>query len=169
MAMAGDSTGVTVDPQERYAKALDVMRLMDEKLPVAAAPYGIHSGARLANLYQLLGEAAGRPRRACRGEEILAGELRKYAEVIVYYQHLTPWQYSSLPTNDQYIRLLNYGNGDYDSYFETLLESYIRAVGVDKAEAMIYELQDMGVDFSVFPMMRGGLSHDDVTTVGEAS
>ncbi|MDE6490420.1 MAG: hypothetical protein K2L49_04590, partial [Muribaculaceae bacterium] len=167
MAMAADSAAVAVDPHERYAKALEIMRLMDEKLPVAASPYGIQFGARLANLYQLLGEATADDDAIARGEEILASELRKYAEVIVYYQHLTPWQYSTLPTNDQYIRLLNYGNGNYDSYFETLLESYIRVAGIDKAEAMIQELQDMGVDFMAFPMMRRGLS--DVDTVGEAS
>jgi len=142
---------VALISEQQNEKALQVMRLMDEKLPAAIVPYGVQMGQQIADSYAYLAGVLADDDALDTAERILEQELRNYAQYLIYFQHLAPWQYQRLSRNDRYVRGLFYGDGEYDSYFRQLVTSYVDVVGTEKAEALLKELQAGGVDFSQLP------------------
>ncbi|MCI8997690.1 MAG: DUF2723 domain-containing protein [Muribaculaceae bacterium] len=121
---------------DRYAKTLNLLQLMEEKLPEAASPYTFQIPQKMAQLYARLGVVTHNDKLTLKAREILEKELRRNAKNVKYYQSLTPWQYATLQRTDRFIETY---------YMVYLLQDYVDAGG--DAEKMITELEDMGVNF----------------------
>ena len=122
----------------KYTKAREILDLMQEKLPVAASPYHIQIGQEIGELYLRIGLATGNKKDIETGRRILHDEIDKYARNLVYYQSLSPAQYSSLQNVDKYI--------DH-YYFTDLLMSYLSSAETDEEAAKLQEqlLQELAV------------------------
>lgn len=72
-----------------------------------------------------------------KAQEILLHEIELYTGYILYFQSLSPAQYSTLPRDDRYI---------HDTYYLQLLQQYAEAGG--DAESLMKDLQARGVNFS---------------------
>lgn len=121
---------------DRYAKAYNLLQLMEEKLPEAASPYAVQVPQKMAQLYARIGAVTANEKASARAFELLENELRRYAQNVRYYQSLNPWQYATLPKNDRFIETY---------YMVYLLQDYSDAGG--DPEKMVTELEDMGVNF----------------------
>ncbi|MCM1029383.1 MAG: DUF2723 domain-containing protein [Pseudoflavonifractor sp.] len=118
-----------------FDRAVEVLDLMREKLPESAQPWGPQLGQELAELYVRIGIFGNRPDELEKGLDILKGQIASAAKAVVYYQSLTPAQYSTLQMLDRYIdRILfwdliqayiDYGGDPKE------LEEMIREIGVD--------------------------------------
>ncbi len=121
---------------DRYDKALNLLKLMEEKMPEAASPYAIQIPQKMAQLYARIGLATDRPEITTHAREMLEKELRRYAANVRYYQSLAPWQYATLQDTDRFAETY---------YMVYLLQDYADAGG--DAEAIIHDLEEMGVNF----------------------
>ncbi|MDE6037224.1 MAG: hypothetical protein K2G05_03065, partial [Duncaniella sp.] len=131
-----DRTALEAYKADRYAKALNLLTLMEEKLPEAASPYAIQIPQSMAKLYARIGIATGNPEASRRALDLLERELRRYSDNVRYTQSLAPWQYATLPDTDRFAATY---------YMVYLLQDYADAGG--DAEAIITELEDQGVNF----------------------
>ncbi|MDE6370166.1 MAG: DUF2723 domain-containing protein [Duncaniella sp.] len=127
---------LTAYKQDRYNKALELLTLMETKLPEAASPYAIQIPQKMAEVYGRLALALDRPDLKEHARELLEKELRRNAQVVRYNQSLTPWQYSTLQINDRFAETY---------YMVYLLQDYADMGG--DAESIINELEDAGVNF----------------------
>ena len=140
-----DSTGYTEAERrelaefkaDRYAKAAEVIELMEEKLPAKVAPYSAQVPQQIAGLYSRLALVTGNKEYAEKARTMLENELRFYTRNLLYYQSLSPSQYATLPLTDRYIEVY---------YIITLLQDLADAGG--DAEAIVREMEAAGVDFS---------------------
>ncbi|MCM1051103.1 MAG: DUF2723 domain-containing protein [Paenibacillus sp.] len=131
-----DREALTVYKADRYAKALNLLQLMEEKLPEAASPYAIQIPEKMAQLYARIGIATGNEEASKHALDLLEKEIRRYGTNVKYYQSLAPWQYATLQRTDRFAETY---------YMVYLLQDYVDAGG--DAEAIIHELEDMGVNF----------------------
>ncbi len=74
--------------EERFHKAVDVLNLMEEKLPVRLAPYSIEYGKRAAELYESLGHELKDRTLKDKAFAELEAEIMRYAQHIPYYASL---------------------------------------------------------------------------------
>ncbi len=121
---------------DRYAKALNLLKLMEEKLPEAASPYAIQVPQRMAQIYARIGIATGNKEASARAVELLENELMRYGKNVKYYQSLNPWQYSTLPQTDKFI----------ETYYMVYLLQDLSDAGGD-TEKMVDRLTDLGINF----------------------
>ncbi len=123
--------------KDRFNKSLEILDLIQTKLPVEACPYSIQVGEQIGDLYLRLGSILENEEATNKGLSVLENEIKRYGEYILYFQNLKPWQYNSLPRSDRYIN---------DTYFISLIRTY--AGGGGDTEELMTELEDSGVDFS---------------------
>lgn len=121
---------------DRYAKALTLVKLIEEKLPEAASPYAIQVPQKMAQIYARIGIATGNKEASARAIELLENELMRYGKNVKYYQSLNPWQYATLPQTDKYI----------ETYYMVNLLQDLSDAGGD-AEKMVDRLTDLGINF----------------------
>ena len=121
---------------DRYQRSQTVIDLMMEKLPVHAAPLGVLTGTQIVDLYSRLGDVTGNDADKKKALQILTDEINLYKQYVLYFQTLSPRQYSLLTRNDRYIN---------DSYFIQLLQLYADCGG--DVEALMKQLQGEGVNF----------------------
>ncbi|MDE6378135.1 MAG: hypothetical protein K2K72_05265, partial [Duncaniella sp.] len=131
-----DSEELKAFQADRYAKALELMKLCEEKLPEAAAPYALQMRQKMAQVYARIGIATGNDEYLHHALDLLETEIRRAGHNARYYQSLSPWQYTTLSMNDRYAETY---------YLVYLLQDYSDLGG--DAEAMIHELEDLGVNF----------------------
>ena len=136
----GDSINVKNIPfaKDRYQKALDVVNLMEEKLPVEVSPYGIQLGQQLATVYIKLGDEMEQPELKKKGLEILRSEIFRYADFDRYVNSLRrePYRYNSLSRTDRYT----------SHYLVALIQDYYHNGGdIDKLST---DLSAAGFDVS---------------------
>ncbi|MCC8071655.1 MAG: DUF2723 domain-containing protein [Bacteroidales bacterium] len=120
---------------DRFAKSRHILDLMQEKMPESAQSYSVQIGQQIANIYTKLNIMTGEESDLQQALSILRREIEKYAQYVVYYQSLKPWQYASLTRYDYYID---------QGYFMDLIEDYIN-LGGDIEELQDY-LDGLGVD-----------------------
>ncbi|MCM1137590.1 MAG: DUF2723 domain-containing protein [Muribaculum sp.] len=121
---------------DRYTKAVNLLQLMEEKLPEASSPYTLQIPQQMAELYSRIGIVTDDKELSQKALKMLEDEIRRNAKNVRYYQSLTPWQYATLPRTDRYAETY---------YMVNLLQDYADAGG--DAETIITELEDMGVNF----------------------
>lgn len=81
-----DSVNAYAD--ERYRKAVDVLKLMEEKLPSRQAPYSVQTGEQVAHLYIALGEELEDEALVDHGLDLLLKEIAHYAPHVPYLSSL---------------------------------------------------------------------------------
>ncbi|MDE5989533.1 MAG: DUF2723 domain-containing protein [Duncaniella sp.] len=128
--------GLSVFKADRYAKALNLLKLMEEKLPESASPYSVQIPQKMAQIYARIGIATGNKEASDRAIELLENELMRYGRNVKYYQSLSPWQYATLPQTDKFI----------ETYYMVYLLQDLSDAGGD-AEKMVDRLTDMGINF----------------------
>ena len=121
---------------DRYAKAKELLTIIEEKLPEAAAPYAIQIPQKMAQIYARIGVATGDKEASAKAIELLEKEIMRYAGNVKYYQSLNPWQYATLPKTDRFI----------ETYYMVYLLQDLGDIGGDP-EKMVDRLTDMGVNF----------------------
>ncbi|MBJ2191231.1 MAG: DUF2723 domain-containing protein [Muribaculaceae bacterium] len=121
---------------DRYAKAKELLTIIEEKLPEAAAPYAIQIPQKMAQIYARIGVATGDKEASAKAIELLEKEIMRYAGNVKYYQSLNPWQYATLPQTDRFI----------ETYYMVYLLQDLGDIGGDP-EKMVDRLTDMGVNF----------------------
>ncbi len=121
---------------DRYAKAKELLTIIEEKLPEAAAPYAIQIPQKIAQIYARIGIATGDKEASAKAIELLEKEIMRYAGNVKYYQSLNPWQYATLPQTDRFI----------ETYYMVYLLQDLGDIGGDP-EKMVDRLTDMGVNF----------------------
>lgn len=85
-----DDEGIVVSPEgiKRYEMALDILQLMEEKLPAKHSPYSIQIGQRIADEYLILADALQRDDLKQHGLDILFDEILRYGPYVPYYSSL---------------------------------------------------------------------------------
>ena len=134
------STDSVADPEGRrrdFDRAIEILDLMREKLPVSAQPWGPIVGSQLPELYLRLGLVDHRQDVFDTGMDLLNDVIDTYARNIVYYQNLSPVQYSTLQHEDRYIDT---------ALFWDLLQTYVDFGG--DPDPLEKKLTSMGVDLN---------------------
>ena len=121
---------------DRYKKALDLVEVVETKLPESAAPHLWQVPQQIARLYMHLASATGNDELRRKALEVLDKELMRTARATIYYQSLSPTLHHTLQMTDRYVETY---------YLISLLEDYNDAGG--DYEEMVNRLSDMGVDF----------------------
>ncbi|MCH5347196.1 MAG: DUF2723 domain-containing protein [Muribaculaceae bacterium] len=132
-----DRASLTEFKNDRYAKALTIINLMEEKLPEKASPYSVQIPLQLANLYYRIGLATNNKKAIDHALEIYDKEIERAVGYVLYYQSLPQRLYRTLPRTDQYI---------HQMYLIDLLGGYQDAGG--DVETKLSDLQKRGVDFN---------------------
>ena len=139
IALANAGTKLDVDPREyahdRLDKALEILDLMMEKLPVKHAPLGLQLGEQVGHLYILLGDNLDNPEAIEKGLAILHDEILRFAEYTPYINDLRRrGLYAGLSRTDKYA----------PQYLVSLIETYYAGGGDIKQ--LTAELDLKGVD-----------------------
>jgi len=139
-----DSASVAVDIDtartrefvaDRFAKARNVLAMMEEKLPEKVSPLSAHMGLEIVDLYRELAIQTDSKEDLDHAVSLLQSELDKYARNFVYYSSLSQSQFASLQNTDKYIyyyyfpdlvRTMATMTGDYEA-----VEKHVSALGVN--------------------------------------
>ncbi|MBD5224709.1 MAG: DUF2723 domain-containing protein [Bacteroidales bacterium] len=123
---------------DRYAKAVKVLDLIMEKLPVKASPFAIQIGYQIADAYLRLAVETDNDNLRQKGLDIIGGEIERYAQYLPYFMELRRTLpgtgFSGLQLSDRYI----------PSYLYILLQTYADAGG--DTGAMADKLMNQGID-----------------------
>ena len=88
--------------KDRFDKALKVLDLMMEKLPLKAAPFAIQMGQQTADTYAFIGSETGNNTATAKAVKLLEDEVMRYADYARFYQSLSPGQYERTTNVDRY-------------------------------------------------------------------
>ena len=121
---------------DRYAKAKELLTIIEEKLPEAAAPTLSRYRRRWHRSMPASASPPATREASAKAIELLEKEIMRYAGNVKYYQSLNPWQYATLPKTDRFI----------ETYYMVYLLQDLGDIGGDP-EKMVDRLTDMGVNF----------------------
>ncbi len=144
LATATDS----IYARDRFDKAVEIMEIMDSKLPVRLAPYSVQDSERIGSMYVDLGRITGRSDLEDKGREKLRGEILRYGLYIPYFRSLVEREGGLIVGSQSSLNVHHLHISDMDRYvpilLTNLLQSYMSAGGdVDEIDAT---LTDMGVN-----------------------
>ncbi|MDE7119873.1 MAG: hypothetical protein K2O10_04625, partial [Muribaculaceae bacterium] len=139
-----DSAAVTQQAKafaaDRFAKAADILGLIDTKLPTSVAPYSIQIGEQIARLSLMTGLQLNDKKLQDKGMQILEDEIMRYGKYLPYFRELRRslpgWGYTGLSAADRYVPL----------YLYTLLEDYMTYGG--NVDALSKKLSAAGIDIN---------------------
>ncbi|MBD5214582.1 MAG: DUF2723 domain-containing protein [Bacteroidales bacterium] len=148
-AEAGDS----VQARERFDKSLEILNLMQEKLPTRLSPYTFQIGERIGSLYVAVGEALRDQKVVNQGLDILHGELTRYAAYIPYLKSLIEREGGRKVGQRYSISVYDLPVSAIDTYvpyhLSTLLQSYNDCGGdVEQLDAELKE-QDIDIIYDI--------------------
>lgn len=83
-----DADSVDAYTKQRYQMAVNVLNLMEEKLPARQAPYSVQTGQQVAQLYIALGEELEDEALVEHGLTLLLSEIEHYAPHVPYLESL---------------------------------------------------------------------------------
>ena len=129
---------------DRFNKSVEILDLMEEKLPVRLSPYNIQMGQRIGTLYSLLGEATGRPELEEHGRNILRDEIIRYGMYLPYYRSLIEHAGGLIVGNQSTMNVNHLNLNPVDRYIPiyltNLLQSYVEAGGdAQEVDAILTE------------------------------
>ncbi len=136
-------TGITPEPDavyaaDRYAKAVKVLDMIEEKLPQKVSPYSIQIGYQIADAYLRLGDETGNDNLKKKGLDIISSEIERYGAYLPYFMELRrtlPGSgFSGLSPADRYI----------PTYLYVLLQTYADAGG--QTNKLAEKLEQKGID-----------------------
>ncbi len=73
---------------DRFTKAINVLDIIEEKLPVKFAPYSVPMGEQIASLYFALADVTGEESLNEKGLDILTAEILRFGPYLAYYKSL---------------------------------------------------------------------------------
>ncbi len=115
-----------------YNRALQLLNLMMDKLPVKNTPLGVQTGANVANLFLELGEQTDNKEAIARGRQLLRDQIAFYAPHIKWLASLTPSQFASVSALDRAVYGIIDSQGRY-SYMAALMYDLYREEGQEAA------------------------------------
>jgi hypothetical protein len=122
---------------DRYKKAIHILDLMMEKLPIATSPFTVQMGDQVARIYYELGKASNNDACIKKGNDLLRQETLRYGDYIRFYQSLSPSMYDRLNTTDKFIDT---------QYMVFLLHDYYLQCGEAPYKKLMDELAARGVN-----------------------
>ncbi len=122
---------------DRYKKAIHILDLMMEKLPIATSPFTVQMGDQVARIYYELGKASNNDACIKKGNDLLRQETLRYGDYIRFYQSLSPSLYDCLNTTDKFIDT---------QYMVFLLHDYYLQCGEASYKKLMDELAARGVN-----------------------
>ncbi|MCC8038120.1 MAG: DUF2723 domain-containing protein [Bacteroidales bacterium] len=132
----------SVAAADKYAKAIRVLDLMQEKLPTSQSPYSIQVGKEIGDLYVALGAATHDDKVKAKGIKILNDEIMRYAPYYTYYQSLIrSGHYNTLTRVDRYV----------PTYLMQLIQSYAYSGG--DIDELSDQLDEINFDVDGFNQM----------------
>lgn len=104
--------------KDRFRKAVEVLDLMQEKLPTKLSPYSVQIGQQVANLYLYAGQELNDEEIQKKGLNILLDEVEHYAPYVPYlYDMLKQREITWKKNNVNWMAILEtWENGDKNSY-----------------------------------------------------
>ncbi|MDE6344219.1 MAG: hypothetical protein K2L69_05720, partial [Muribaculaceae bacterium] len=136
-----DRESVTEDPDafaaDRFAKATEILNLMEEKMPYRLSPYAIQVGQQIGDLYTRLGEQAKDQALIDKGLGIIHDEILRWAAYEPYFRDLRRrGLYNNLSRGDRYAT----------TYTVSLINTYYDAGG--DINTLGESLDSLGIDIS---------------------
>lgn len=118
--------------KSKYAKSLEILKLMEDKLPVKAVPFSLQVGQEVGKLYSMLGDAIGDKAVSDKGRAIIEAEIMRYAPFHAYYQSLVlSGRFQLLSRTDRYV----------PTYLLQLIQTYAQIGGdIDKLSEKLDEI-----------------------------
>lgn len=154
---------------DRFAKSVEILDIIDRKLPVRLSPYSIQMGERIGSLYAALGEITGNSELTDKGLDVLRGEILRYALYVPYYSSLIADEQQR--ADDQYQRAIRDGKNvkpmritvDHlrlsrsDKYVPVYLYTLLKAYSEDGGDipALEEQLSHAGVDINQLQALIG--------------
>ena len=140
-ALSIDRESVTEDPDafaaDRFAKATEILNLMEEKMPYRLSPYAIQVGQQIGDLYTRLGEQAKDQALIDKGLGIIHDEILRWAAYEPYFRDLRRrGLYNNLSRGDRYAT----------TYTVSLINTYYDAGG--DINTLGESLDSLGIDIS---------------------
>ncbi len=86
-----------------YELALDLLKILEEKLPKENTPLGIQFGSQMGRVYVAIGQQLQDPEIIKQGKLLFAEELDYYASLIPWMANLTPNEFNTLSLSDRAI------------------------------------------------------------------
>ena len=129
------------DPHERYEKAIEILDLMQEKLPYEVSPYSVQQGQDIANMYNTIADQL--PDREdelrAKGRVILEREILRYLKFTPYLLELMRKHETSSPAYLPLSQLDMYAphyamdllNSYHVDYGQEALEKFLSANGYE--------------------------------------
>ncbi len=136
-SLTTDKARIEAFKKDRYKKAIEIVDLMNEKLPASVSPYTVQIPQKAAEIYARVGLATGNKEIQAKSLRMLEDEMNRVEGYVRYYQSLKPWQYGTLTRTDKYIAQV---------YMIELLTAYQDAGG--DPEKKINEFAARGIDFN---------------------
>ena len=121
---------------DRFAKALDILNLMEKKLPEKACSFTLNMGGmqRLADMYDAIGKETNKPELEKKALDIIEKEIVRYSQYMIYYQSI----------GERINGLSNYDQNVMTIYYPRLFCRYkeLNPAGYD---ALIKKVKGLGV------------------------
>lgn len=111
---------------DRFAKAREVLLLMEEKLPVKACPYSVQMGFSIAQTWDFLAEYSGNKADKARAIKLVEQEIEHFSQYVKYYQSLDSSLYNRISVTDRYIDQRMFPEMLY--YLNQISESHSKAI-----------------------------------------
>ena len=121
---------------DRFTKARNVLKLMEEKLPAKACPYSIMQGMTIAQTWDFLGQYTGLEADKEHTLDLLEAEIMHYGQYARYYQSLDSSLYNRLTRDDYYI----------DQRYVGTMIYLLNDLSKERADAVTKRLIDEGVN-----------------------
>ncbi len=140
-ALALNPDSLASDPKEfatdRFAKSIEILDLMEEKLPYRFSPYAIQIGQQIGDLYTRLGEQTGNQQLIDKGLGIIHDEILRWAAYEPYFRDLRRrGLYNNVNRSDRYAT----------TYTVSLINTYYDAGG--DINTLGESLDSLGIDIS---------------------
>ena len=121
---------------DRFQKALNILNLMEQKLPEKACSFTLNMGGmqRLAEIYHTIGTEMGKPELVKKAVGIVESEILRYSQYMIYYQSI----------GDYINGLSNYDQNVFKYYYPHLF-SYYKEINPNGYNAMLKKVKGMGV------------------------
>lgn len=125
---------------DRFAKATRILDMIEEKLPVKAAPYSVQIGYQIADIYLRLATVTGDRNLHEKGMKITRDEIERYGAYLPYFNELRrtlPGSgFQGLSPTDRYV----------PTYLYLLLQLYAEEGG--DLEALSADMTAKGIDLN---------------------
>ncbi|MCM1293915.1 MAG: hypothetical protein NC230_10135, partial [Bacteroides sp.] len=140
VSAVGNNVGQSRIAQERFRKAVNVLDLMQEKLPARLSPYSVQVGQQIGTLYIELGNELGDDAVKQKGLDLLLSEIKHYAPHVPYLTSLLKEKEANWKgRTSNWKQVLDYWSENHESMYDEVNRKYLNP-------PMLNELEVTNVD-----------------------